>query len=649
MISFPILENQSCLSMKFPSLNHLAQTVAGVFKRFPFEILSALIGTIAATINIELRYIYRPSETIYIRLMMAAEISLLLSFAATLHAESKNLNLAKKLILRLAGIFLAVILFFLIRPAERQSDYIRFFLLILSFHLLVAFAAFTGKNQVHGFWQFNKTLFLRILTAALYSIVLFLGIAAAISAMNFLFGFKFEWDTYWILWFWIAGIFNTAFFLAGVPENFDALKQDYSYPKGLKLFTQYVLIPLASVYVLILLSYEIKILLERNLPRGLVSNLILGYAVFGILSLLLVYPIRNLDENKWLKSYSRYFYFLLIPLLVLLFVAVGTRVFKYGITENRYFLIVLAIWLFLITLYFLISKKQNIKLIPISLCALTLLAVYGPQSAFAVAEVSQRQILFGIFKKYNAVFNGKLSKISEKVSTRDGNRAVATLQYLVRNHDLASVQTLFSKNLNAVADSLSKEKNKENNLKINNWELKERKLDWAKAQLGLTKFTSYDDEYGNTNGTNTEFVKTYYIFPDKQQLTVVKGYDYLINANYAQDSLKLTVGTDHFLAVQSFQTHQHLLKINQLEFNFEVDTLLKKISDPEFNLQKYAQSATVALPDSYYVPASHLSVIKTLGNFTVNFQINNLSYSKNNKGKFNIQNVQGDYLIKKNN
>lgn len=635
--------------MQFPSLQKLGDTALSVVKRFPFEILSALTATIAATINVELKYIDRESENVFIRLMMAAELSLLLSFAATLYSERKKLNNFKKLMLRLAGIFLAVILFFLMHPGERQSDYVRFFLLALSFHLLVAFAAFTGKNQIHAFWQFNKTLFLRILTAALYSIVLFLGIAAAISAMNFLFGFKFEWDTYSILWFWIAGMFNTAFFLAGVPDNLESLEQDYSYPKGLKLFTQYVLIPLASVYVLILLAYEIKILLEWNLPKGLVSNLILGYAVFGILSLLLVYPIRNLDENKWLKSYSRYFYFLLIPLLLLLFTAVGTRVFRYGITENRYFLTLLAVWLFFITIYFLVSKKQNIKLIPISLCIVTLLSIYGPQSAFAVAETSQRQILISIFKKYHAVFNGKLLKMAKNVSAKDGNRAAATLQYLIRNHDFASLQSLFSKNLENVSDSLGREKNQNDHLKINNWELKEKKLDWAKEKLGLTRFSGYENESENTSVVENELFKTYYIFPENVQLTALKGYDYLINASSAKDTLKFKIGTDQFMAVQNFQTHQHLLKINTSEFNFDIAAMLKHMLEPKFNLPKYLTPGTTAQSEHYNVPSSNLSIVKTIGEFTVDFQISNLSYVKNRKGDFTIQYIQGDYLIKKKN
>lgn len=630
--------------MKFLSLQKLLNTALRVLRRFPCEILSALTGTIAAIFVVELESTNRGTENIFIRLIMAAEISLLLNFAATLFSKDKKLEPAKKLMLRLASIFLAVLLFFLLHPEEKQSDYVRFFLLALSFHLLVAFAAFTGKNRINAFWQFNKTLFLRILTSALYSTVLFLGISAAIAAMNFLFGFKFEWDTYLILWIWIVGLFNTIFFLAAIPENFTALEQDNSYPKSLKLFTQYVLIPLASVYVLILLAYEIKILLEWHLPKGLVSNLILSYAVFGILSLLLVFPIKNLDENKWLKTYSRYFYFLLIPLLLLLFIAVGTRVSRYGVTENRYFLILLAAWLLFITIYFLVSKKQNIKLIPISLGIVTLLSIYGPQSAFSIAEQSQRKILLSLFKKYHAVFNGKISRMPNNVSAIDGNRAVATLEYLIKHYDFSSINSLFSKNQEAVADSLGRQKNKNDSFKIGSLKLKETELDWAKAALGLEKFSGYGYQYDDTS----EAIKmnTFYsISAINPQLTVVKGYDYSISAVTSQDSTHFDIDNYRFSTLQNYSQHYFSLKINDLEFNFKAEDILKHLLKQGFNLNQYKKEGSGA--PFYTIPANRLSTLKTLNNFTVSFQITFISYTNNGKGKIEIQSVTGNYLIKK--
>ena len=432
--------------MKFPSLKSLAQGALDTIKRYPFEILFAFVGTIAATTEIELKQLSRLNEGWCIRLIMIANLGLLLSLSASLYTKSLDLAVNRRRLIKWGAALFAASLILIIDPSVREADYLRFFLMSLAFHLLVAFAAFTGKGQINGFWQFNKTLFLRFLTSVLYGLVLFLGLAAAIGATNFLFNFKFESDTYAILWVWIAGMFTTIFFLAGVPAETHLLDNDQSYPKGLKIFTQYVLIPLATVYLIILLAYEIKILVAWNLPKGLVSNLILGYAVFGILSLLLVYPIREHAENKWLKTFSRSFYFLLIPLLGLLFVAVGARVFKYGITESRYFLILLACWLLFISVYFLLFKKQNIKLIPVSLCILTLLAIYGPQSAVSVSMYSQRRIIIRFFEKYKAFKDGKLMPVdSNKVSKIDGSRVVANLDYFISKYDILPLQPYINK------------------------------------------------------------------------------------------------------------------------------------------------------------------------------------------------------------
>jgi len=58
----------------------------------------------------------------------------------------------------------------------------------------------------------------------------------------------------------VIGLFNTLFFLAGIPKN-EELHHELQYPKGLKTFTQFVLVPLVTLYLLILLTYEGRIIL----------------------------------------------------------------------------------------------------------------------------------------------------------------------------------------------------------------------------------------------------------------------------------------------------------------------------------------------------------------------------------------------------
>ena len=153
--------------MKFPSLKNLLQSAVNTIKRYPFETLFALAGTIAATIEIELNHLNRISENWCMRTIMIANLGFLLSLSATLYTQSKGWKTTKIVLAKIAAAVIAVLFIFIINPPERQADYTRFFLLSLAFHLMVSFAAFTGKGQIRGFWQFNKTLFLRFLACML--------------------------------------------------------------------------------------------------------------------------------------------------------------------------------------------------------------------------------------------------------------------------------------------------------------------------------------------------------------------------------------------------------------------------------------------------------------------------------------------------
>jgi hypothetical protein len=628
--------------MKFPSIKSLAESVKNTLLRFPFEIAFALAGTIAATIYLHREQYFGSIEGPYLRIIMTSNMGLLLSLSATLFTESRDIKFASKIIFKIIVAIAGACLFFAINPQLRSYDYLRFFMLSLGFHFLVAFAAFISKGHIQGFWQFNKTLFIRFLTAVLYSGVLYLGLIAAIEATKFLFGLKLWNNTEGILWYWIAGIFNTVFFLAGVPADTYSLDDDTSYPKGLKIFTQYVLIPLATVYVVILLAYEVKILIAWSLPKGLVSNLILGYSVFGMLSILLVYPVREQAGNKWIKTYAKSFYFLLIPLIILLFLAVGSRILPYGVTVPRYYLIVLALWLVFITAYFLLSKKQNIKLIPISLCILTLLSIYGPLSAFSIARYSQTRIMVNIFKKYGAYKDGKLLPLNKfKVKHDDGLRAQEELDYLVNADGLNSLQPYVSKDLDLVNDSLSKVKAKDyqsvyrNSSYVSEYELKRRKTEWAEKYFGVDKFAEINSDI------------TSYEFKTKNQLFNVKGYDYMVSAPdpyYTRDTTNFE-GNGMKFVYMSDSTKTYTLTINKEKLSYSLTKLADSLMKNEEAFSAYKDTTERGDDHVFVLPAGKLYISRQTPHYGFTFQINALRFNYEDN-KVVVNEVSGYYLIK---
>ncbi|MGH7495142.1 MAG: DUF4153 domain-containing protein [bacterium] len=441
--------------MKLPSLKHVLQESSRTFQRFPFVLLSAALGTIVAILlmkNGTLR-----EEGVLHNLLFTSALGLPFFTALAVVGEKRKWRTVASILMQIAGAALLASYYFSL-PQDAWSHpsrhAIRFVLLNICLHALVAFAPFLGRNELNGFWQFNKTLFLRFLTAALYSSVLFLGLALALLAIENLFEVNIKGERYGQLWALISGLFNTWFFLAGVPEDIEALEQERHYPKGLKVFTQYILIPLVVIYLLILYAYEAKIILAWSWPKGWVANLVLGFAVSGILSLLLVYPIQFQEENRWIKIFSQWYYVALIPLLAMLLLAIGRRISDYGVTENRYFVLVMGLALAGIVLYFIFSRSKNIKVIPITLCALAFFAAFGPWGAFQISGRSQVERLSRLLSKSEILVQGKVQKTPHAVAFKDRQEISSIVAYLYRVHDYAAIQPWFDQDLSQLPSQL---------------------------------------------------------------------------------------------------------------------------------------------------------------------------------------------------
>jgi hypothetical protein len=600
--------------MKFPSLQTFAHSIRSVLLRFPLEIGFALLGTVAATVLIEISELKVAAENFCLRLIMVANLGLVLSLSLSLFFESNAFSFLKKILLRVFIILLAIALFYLIDPLKRETDIFRFILLALAFHLSVSFAAYFGKGHINAFWQFNRIIFLRFLIGGIYSAALFLGLAAAIGSMNFLFNFKFEWDTFAILWVWIAGIFQTVFFLSGIPVNLNELEEDKTYPAGLKIFTQFVLIPLATVYAIILLAYEAKILIEWELPKGLVSNLILGYAVFGILSLLLIYPVRDQDENKWLKTFSRSFYYVLIPLILLLVWAVLARVIDYGITEERYFLIILAAWLSFICIYFLISKGQNIMIIPFSLCLVTVLSVYGPQGAFSTSRRSQINELKQLFEKHGSLDGDNIIALKLKPGKEDMARMINIVDYLVNMHGLESFSPILSRDPGLVEDSLfSVNAKKKYDSRTNKWEIKSRQKLWLYNYLNLHP----DEENGSKLNLGMNMVEAF-----NADLLPLNEADYMLPLSISSDTLSNIINAKKLLINRVVNQNKLKVIYGSEEKYIILDTLINQL-DIELKKQKLADNQTLqvsrqVLSQNIEIDELHLQIVWNQINFNDN-------------------------------
>jgi hypothetical protein len=417
-----------------PTLGVVVTAANRAARRFPLLLSCALL---AATAGILL--VNSSEDEPYVRLLAAATLGLPLLFALTLTGERRFApGDARRWLLQGIGALVLVAFWAMWPHWPEPVQVARYFELSVSFHLLAAFLPYAGVDEQNGFWHYNKALFIRFLMAGVFAAVLFGGLAVALAALDKLLGVDVPNEAYARLWMLMAFVFATWVFLGGVPDDLAALEQEHDVPAALRVFAQYVLVPIVVIYLVILTLYLGKVLIERQWPSGWIGYLVSSVATIGILAWLLVRPLEDTGQ-RWVRTYTRGFYVAILPAIVMLWLAIGKRVAQYGVTERRYFMIVLSLWWAGIAIYYTLGKSRNIKVIPATLCVLGLVTFLGPWGAYRVSLASQRGRLDHLVAQYGL----KPSTVSHEVPFDDRKEIGATLRYLLERGDGKTIAARF--------------------------------------------------------------------------------------------------------------------------------------------------------------------------------------------------------------
>ena len=495
--------------MKFYSIELIIHQAAKAFRRFPMALTCAILSATLLIYMVDEDTDFKDNVQLFYALQ-TLWLGMVAYLGLSVFSQRYTMRTTTVIMLNMAVAALMVYYFYAQPEFYTVKSVSRFIILLIAAHLGVSFAPFLVNTEVNGFWQYNKSLLIRFLTSAIYSAVFYIGLSIALLAIKELFNIDFGEKIYLYLFITVGVILTTWFFLAGVPSRVIALEQVREYPKGLRIFTQYVLLPLVVIYLIILYFYEAKILFTLVWPRGIVSYLILGFSTLGMLALLLVWPLRDDAEHTWIRTFTKRFFLAVFPLIILLIMAIGRRVMEYGVTENRYFLIVLSLWLFIVAIYFLFSLRKNIKFVPLSLFFAVMLSGFGPWNAFQVSSLSQHNRLEKIFQENKILVNGKAVKPKKQIKKADEKEISSIVNYMIDVHGVESIQDLFSQDLSVV----TKEKKGEYT----------NKTDQVLALLGMESNLAYAS-MEPASKENHEYSCT------RSDGKLVSGFDYSIPVN----------------------------------------------------------------------------------------------------------------------
>jgi hypothetical protein len=414
--------------MKWPSVRDVSRKTVSSVLRFPLSYVAALFCFSVTAINIYSSNFF--DHELAMRFLTTGTLGISLFLAARFIAETRfqNVNIASAALMLAATLIL--VLFYLSYKMGTRVYYYRYWQLMLAFHLLVALSV----TMPVAFWRFNAHMFSRISASALYSWTLYLGLCFALWAIKTLLGVPVDSKTYRYLGAFIGFIYNTWFFLIGFPEKLADYEEPTTYPSGLRVFAQYILMPLIVIYLAIFYLYVGKICIHRTWPVGMIGYMVCCVALVGILTHLLLDPLQDDDRYPAVKMYTRWFYRLLLPLSVVLVVATWRRVDQYGLTEKRYVLFLIAGWTAWLSVYFGWLKKRNLQVIPFTLFVLAIVTIGGPWGAYSMSKRNQLGRLVRTLEKIGALKDGHVQLPVNPVSQEDRLAISRTLDYLFTMH-----------------------------------------------------------------------------------------------------------------------------------------------------------------------------------------------------------------------
>ena len=633
--------------MKFPSLYYLYSKAKYSFLRFPLTIVCAFIATILGVYTIENNK-HIDNFFPFLNVILSCAIGISTNFSVSILGLKKQYSKQWKII---ATVLLTLLLFviYLSLPHEDSTyntaePYIRFGMYAVVGHLLVSFAPYLFSNQINGFWNYNKSLFLRLLTSILYSGALFIGVILAILSLKLLFDWQIKDTLFLDVFIVVAGVFNTWFFVGDIPEDFEKLNTEISYPKGLKVFAQYILLPLLCLYLLILYAYGTKILSNWDWPRGVVSYLIICVAILGILTFLLMYPYGKQGGSQWVSKATKWFYIIFLPLIVLLFIAILMRIEDYGITIKRYLVIVLGIWL-LVVICHAQFRKSNIQFIPVSLAVTMLLISCGPWGLFSMSEHYQVKRLEKILSETQILKNGKIQheynwdnniddvntyKNSALISDSLHEEVKSILIYLDDFHGFKAIQKWFKTDMSSIVNVNSKIQTS-----------KKRGLDEPELYMKTMGI-----EYGSR--LDNEENETYYNSIVTNKLTAVTGYDFVTPfANYEMGELERT------LSVFEIDKKSYKVMLNgkapfELVLHADKEMIPFYFSNEKRLLKDKVNQLGVTYGTNHNqdVPLDQMLLTATSTSISVTISIQSIGITKID-GRQVIKSINGNLLIKK--
>ena len=215
---------------------------------------------------------------------------------------------------------------------------------------------FEKNNQGFTYRNFINLFHLGLATAVW--LLVFGLVAAILFTITTLFNIEFS-DSFYSHVYMSLGIFTQPLFFLVFQQR--QVKSEMALNRIFDILVNFVLAPALIIFTVLLYAYVVQIIFEGVLPKGMLANITLPYLLGG----LGVYALCSICAKAHWETFFKFYPYLAIVSIVLLWLAIDRRISAYAWTEPRIYLVALATAITIAYTILIISKIRQYRLISV--------------------------------------------------------------------------------------------------------------------------------------------------------------------------------------------------------------------------------------------------------------------------------------------
>ena len=393
---------------------------ATAFNRAPAEVALAVLGAALFSYAIENDVRFEA----WLQIAVAILIAFMAAWSGTLLHAMGALDNMRRWGLTIFGVMVGAVYALLVDDFQRESEGWRALMLSAGVVLLALAAPALARADSDPNLRLRRTngrIILRAIGIGLYGLALFAGLALALAAIENLFELNLDEEIYGHTVAWIMLVLVPWVIVGGLDSYLEPLDAVSDVARVVQRLASFLVPPLLALYYLILVLYVIRILITGELPKNLVSPMVLAAGFLTALAIILFDP--QPDDTRTGQRALRWAPALFILIAPLGMWALLVRIDQYGWTEFRLLrvivLVLLALLAVLAAWQLLRRHPFALRAIPLALAVPLLAGAIGPWSILNVARRDQQNRLVSALRAAGADPRSAPSDTTPRVVPRE--------------------------------------------------------------------------------------------------------------------------------------------------------------------------------------------------------------------------------------